>query len=464
RYCSARLRRLYRSLKFKHGRGKFVNNEITVSTITEVRYLHILLYMAERAWSHAMEKRHLPDGPNARQHIYLLGRLRKAVKWATLFAQFSAIKGDSRTSLEAEVCFGVTTEDVYEELGKYGSIENQILCRERVEELQPSIKYCLHKVGDSNMQTSELLDIGDVEGPALDLFKVKLEAVMAEARSQQAASMTEFYWLGHKYPINNAKTRVSILKALELEKNLNGPAADSLPAEKQLPIYDRIFSAYQEARACIRSDLAAAGSADNVKVELNGLDKAVSAALGQRTIERNQLLINIAKSKITKQRDDKSEKITKPRKLVRLFDLLIQNATDLYDLVSSQRNINPEEETFAKEFELKGLAFRAERCFYLAKSYSSADEVLKKLQTVINPNQVEIVDDEMKSGIMNALRVLKQTWLRSISIAGCSLIKDYMVINHLKVIHCLSKETGQEVTKSQGSEKSIELSTDGSAK
>jgi len=35
---------------------------------------------------------------------------------------------------------------------------------------------------------------------------------MAEARSQQAASMTEFHWLGHRFPISNAKTRVAILK------------------------------------------------------------------------------------------------------------------------------------------------------------------------------------------------------------------------------------------------------------
>lgn len=68
------------------------------------RFLHLVLYTAERAWSHAMEKRQLPDGPNARQRIYLIGRLRKAVKWATLFSQLCAIKGDSRTSLEAEVC------------------------------------------------------------------------------------------------------------------------------------------------------------------------------------------------------------------------------------------------------------------------------------------------------------------------------------------------------------------------
>ncbi|THU46401.1 hypothetical protein C4D60_Mb09t04560 [Musa balbisiana] len=415
------------------------------------RFLHIVLYMAERAWSHAMEKKQLPDGPNARQRIHLLGRLRKAVKWATLFAQLCAAKGDSRTSLEAEAyllsnskfytCISIylswtavlavlthgwpnlcpelpigmawyeiiLKRAVYEELGKYGNIENQVLCRERVEELEPSIRYCLHKVGESNLQTSELMDIGELEGPALDLFKSKLEAVMAEARSQQAASMTEFHWLGHRFPVNNAKTRVSILKAQELEKDLHGSASDSLPAEKKLAMFDKIFSAYHDARSCIRNDLATAGNAENVKDDLNGLDKAVSAVLGQRTIERNQLLVAIAKSKFTKQRDDKGDKVTKPEELVRLYDLLIQNTSDLSDLVSSGRDRNPEEVALVEECVIKGTVFRAERCFYLAKSYSSAgkraeayllfcharslgDTALEKLQMTSNPDQTLIKD------------------------------------------------------------------------
>ncbi|KAI4351354.1 hypothetical protein L6164_005727 [Bauhinia variegata] len=44
-------------------------------------------------------------------------------------------------------------------------------------------------------------------------LKFIMQAVMAEARSQQAASMTEFHWLGHRFPISNAKTRVAILKS-----------------------------------------------------------------------------------------------------------------------------------------------------------------------------------------------------------------------------------------------------------
>jgi signal recognition particle subunit SRP68 len=68
----------------------------------EIRFLHVVFYMAERAWSHAMEKK--TAGPNAKQRIYMLGRFRKAVKWATLFSQLCSARGDSRTSLEAEVC------------------------------------------------------------------------------------------------------------------------------------------------------------------------------------------------------------------------------------------------------------------------------------------------------------------------------------------------------------------------
>ncbi|GJT61474.1 signal recognition particle subunit SRP68 [Tanacetum coccineum] len=211
-------------------------------------FLHLVLYTAERAWSHAMEKKQLPDGPNARQRSYLIGRLRKAAKWAALFSDLCAIKGDTRTSLEAEAyasymkgillfeqdqnldialksfrsarqssCLSIfffMKGGFSSELGKYGDLDNQVLCRERVEELEPHIRYCLHKIGESNVPASELYK-GKTEGPALDLLLSKLEAVMAEARSQQAASMTEFHWLGHRFPISNAKTRVAILKGFD---------------------------------------------------------------------------------------------------------------------------------------------------------------------------------------------------------------------------------------------------------
>ena len=126
--------------------------------------------------------------------------------------------------------------------------------------------------------------------------------------------MTEFNWLGRRFPITSAKTRVSILKGIhinfmyvfsncyglylygsmvqsfhlryrtkhnfysilaassmfllvdlfliqgydtaqQLETDLNGGVTESIPAEKKLAIFDKLFSAYHDARGCIRSDL-----------------------------------------------------------------------------------------------------------------------------------------------------------------------------------------------------------------
>ena len=58
---------------------------------------------------------------------------------------------------------------VYEELGKYGSIENQLLCRQRIEEVEPMIDFCSHKLGGSSLQAHELLDMAN------DLLKAKME-------------------------------------------------------------------------------------------------------------------------------------------------------------------------------------------------------------------------------------------------------------------------------------------------
>lgn len=398
RYCTARLRRLYKSLKFTHGRGKYVRKQILVANITDTRFLHILLYLAERAWSYAMAVKQTPNGPNARQRFHLIGRLSKAVKWADLFSRACDEKADPKTSYEARAyaaymkgSYLVEREQqwdiarrnfesarvIYVELGKYGSVENQVLCRQRVEdEIEPNIRYCLYKTGQSNMDGSELLKLSTQEGPALDLLQAKLEAVMSEARSQQAVSMTELNWLGRRFSVDNAKTRSCIVKGQQLEKEL-GASTTTLSSEKRLSVFDKIFGAYQDARRHIREDLAAAGSAEGVKDNLNGLDKAVSCMILQQTMERNQLLVTISKNRLSKQqqhfpKEEKNDKSTKPQELVRLYDLLIQNLVDLMDLVTSGREQNSEEIIFASKLAARKFVFLAERCFYLAQVHCTA--------------------------------------------------------------------------------------------
>lgn len=60
--------------------------------------------------------------------------------------------------------------------------------------------------------------------------------------------------------MSNIHTKVmlfisAISSAQDLEKDVDGPTSDSIPAEKKLAVFDKIFTAYQEARSSIRSDL-----------------------------------------------------------------------------------------------------------------------------------------------------------------------------------------------------------------
>lgn len=41
RYCTARLARLYKSLSFTHGKGKYVKKPITEATVTNVRSVSV---------------------------------------------------------------------------------------------------------------------------------------------------------------------------------------------------------------------------------------------------------------------------------------------------------------------------------------------------------------------------------------------------------------------------------------
>lgn len=50
------------------------------------------------------------------------------------------------------------------------------------------------------------------KGVNLKLCENLIQAVMSEARSQQAVSMTELNWLGRRFSVDNAKTRSCIVK------------------------------------------------------------------------------------------------------------------------------------------------------------------------------------------------------------------------------------------------------------
>ena len=70
-------------------------------------------------------------------------------------------------------CFGST---VYEQLGKVGEVANQVLCRQRVDEMEPNIRYCNYKMGKTDVAGSGIRELAEeADSPGFGILQSKLE-------------------------------------------------------------------------------------------------------------------------------------------------------------------------------------------------------------------------------------------------------------------------------------------------
>uniref|UniRef100_A0A804P1N4 Uncharacterized protein n=1 Tax=Zea mays TaxID=4577 RepID=A0A804P1N4_MAIZE len=69
-----------------------------------------------------------------------------------------ALFSEQDKNIDATIINFKNTRAIYEESGKSGSIENELLCYQCIEEVDPMIDLCSHKLGGSYLQAHELLD------------------------------------------------------------------------------------------------------------------------------------------------------------------------------------------------------------------------------------------------------------------------------------------------------------------
>ena len=78
----------------------------------------------------------------------------------------------------------------------------------RLDDIQPSLRYCKYNVERSTAATSS--DLRDLRRAAegSDQLQAKLDQLLAEARKTQAETMSEVDWRGHGVPVRSEKVRV----------------------------------------------------------------------------------------------------------------------------------------------------------------------------------------------------------------------------------------------------------------
>jgi signal recognition particle subunit SRP68 len=110
-YCSKRVRRIRRGIKFLHGK-RFHKKSIELKDVNDVRYLEMALVLAERAWAYSMQLKEDSE-KNSRAKFHANRKLSKAVKWGDQLARLCDHAADDKTKLEAHVRSDTVLENFY---------------------------------------------------------------------------------------------------------------------------------------------------------------------------------------------------------------------------------------------------------------------------------------------------------------------------------------------------------------
>jgi len=419
-YCTKKLRKLREKLQITHRetRGKkqapFFKREITtvkdffqvndpaVSVATAVdsrRAVHLLslvVFQSERAWSFAMQlKQELAEKPDSQKRHHYLQRMSKACKWSVKLEELAKECFDKRSQLEAEAYHSwmqanlllakekwreaqdsfIHSRTIYDHLSTVGRVAQKEIYRQRVEEVDPSIRFCLYNMGEKKSAASadmlSLIDSSDNHG--LDLLKAKLEEVLEETRRNQAKTMEEVEWNGTRILIENEKVRVMLINVeatrAEIDTCNNG--------EGKVRLYDKLFITLSDCQKLVRDDLKGNSKKDDPKFVSNMrmLHSYLSYIQLLRTIDRNLILIANAVQKLEEDANNRKvqsrdkKRLTTPLDLVRLYEVVIQNVSELLELDGIESQVQ-----LKNELQCHQHMYKAIRCLYLGKEYAGNEQ------------------------------------------------------------------------------------------
>ncbi|XP_075870211.1 signal recognition particle subunit SRP68 [Nelusetta ayraudi] len=386
-YCSRRLRRLRKTLGFKMGnRHKFIGKKITVEMLSDNRYLLLVLMEAERAWSYAMQLKQEAN-TEPRKRFHLLSRLRKAAKHSENLEKLCESPNvDAKTKLEAQAYTAYLTgmvefelqewkrameafnkcKTIYEKLASAFTEEMAALYRQRVDEISPNIRYCAYNIGDQNA-INDLMQMR-LTGGGGGMMAEKLETLITQARTKQAATMSEVEWRGRTVPVKMDKARIFLLGLADNE----AAVAQASNEETKEHLYETLLAECRDTIQAVREELKTEAkqrerSSDNESGKVSNLQflhSYLSYIKLCTLVKRNESMAHTLHSKLKEPDADESKRGPKPQDLIRLYDIILQSLAELATLQGLE-----DDHAFQKEVSLKTLVYKAYRCFFIAQSY-----------------------------------------------------------------------------------------------
>lgn len=402
-HCTQRLHRIRKTLGFTHGKDKsFASRPITAETVNDEKYLHLLLFQAERAWGYAMEIKALSVAlDDTRKQTHYMNRLKKAAKTAgelEVLCSTKFGKVDVRSTLDAQAYSALMSgyvlfeaqqwqgalekfsaaRAIYDKLSLAGTSHQEALCHAAMDEIDPNIRFCgyrLRLAKDGVVNVEELVKMSAAnKGSGSDVLMREIESLIAQTRQEKAQDLESIHWRSKVLPLKNPKLATAILAAqetaAELDNNLKGATS-----EVKLEHFDKVLQAYAEAekhvKKALKEDAIAAAKVKSSKSEQNTADlnmivTYISYSSLRHVIDRDLLLVNDVYNKLegNQATTDRNEDVHY-QNLVKAYDNVVQSLTAIQELPGVAADVR-----LSAEVDNKLLYYKGWRCFFTATAYS----------------------------------------------------------------------------------------------
>ncbi|XP_033159318.1 signal recognition particle subunit SRP68 [Drosophila mauritiana] len=387
-YCSRRIRRLRKALKYPQGdKRHFKRRDVTIGQLTgkkaDERFIHIPLICAERAWAYAMQLKQ-ESNTEPRKRFHLVNKLRRACFYALQLQELCNTEAfDARTKLECEAYVAwmhgslhfelqlwktagehlKRAQVVYENLGKALPDDEQELYRAKVNEFTPNLRYCAYNIsgGASGGKIDEILELR-----AQGLLE-NLDVLVSQTKTESSEGLQTIDWRGRKVTVRPEKVRLFLLSAQELDKSL----AKTTKQDAKIELIERILMDCKDAIQAVRDEIKQDPKLRSLTTgqTVSGVQYLLaylSYIRHSRTLQRNLCLVEQAKLNFDDPNQQSQQNVgdgkrVRPQDLARLYEIILQNVTEM-----QQINGLEDDATYQSEVENLAITFKAFRCYYIA--------------------------------------------------------------------------------------------------
>ncbi|KAF9581889.1 signal recognition particle subunit srp68 [Lunasporangiospora selenospora] len=409
-HCTQRLHRIRKTLGFTHGKDKsYIARPISAATVTDEKYLHLLLFQAERAWGYAMEIKALSTAlDDPRKHSHYMNRLKKAAKLSQQLEEICSAKTGLvgvRTTLETQAYAAVMSgyvlfeaqqwqgalekfsaaRAIYDKLSLAGTPHQEALCHAALDEIDPNIRFCgyrLRLAKDGVVSVEELVQMSAADkASGSDILLREIEHLIAKTREERAQDVSSITWRSKTLPLKNAKLATAIIAAQETAAELNNA---SRTTDEKLEQYDKILQAYaaaeKQVKKAIKEDISAAAKVKSSKseqntAELNMVATYIAYSALRHSIDRNLLLAQEIYGKLEGSEAAVDREFdVQYQNLVKAYDNVVQNLVSIQELPGIAADIQ-----LSALVENKLLYYKGWRCFFTAAAYSKLSRHVEAL-------------------------------------------------------------------------------------